>query len=1539
MSPRNQNNNPDNNPYGKGGYGYRNVAEREGQLNQEFNALKNKEPDELEEILRKQAEVFEQEKELLEKMVNEIEDRKQRDRIPRDMPLDFELEEPAQNDSRGLAETICNNNERIDKMVKVRHHLKQIFPFLENMALGGGAPDDGGEPAGGRSDRSGRERARSPEEMERKRAKEEFDRALRWLREEIARVKNGQSDRVEPVWLGEFLDPANLTSLKRVERIEAEEARDNLEIARQERDAQKEKKKKEDDISEAKHKLELAHDWLGKLEEKVNDANSDLADLKAEFNKIGAHPNAVFQAREFIREKNLATDDKVKPENNKMEKRLEEIEKKIKQREKEKLIEEIKKGLEKLRDFLTEVGKTPDDSKPELDTFEKRAEEWHRLNQEIAEILGRAAINADVQKEAQAELRQIADLRDREIPEALVAAGLRGARTGILKAEDEMNSINTLDDLLSKIAAHKAKVEGKEFRLPPHELISDEEIGEWLNDLTNKAQQEAGIVLQYLQHHLPEVLRSTFRNNIENLEKELEIFHRLIEKKEKELKEAKHRARVREAVTSKAVQKGTAKRAAMFPNAPEAEAKRIDIDEIKKNEVWGQVINVLLSEHGFFGRERGGSEARVVQSEASIIQRLQHEFGPDSQFHFSNEQCEDLFYAAKSWAFERISLSAMGERRQAMPEAAEQGGVEAKAAPAPRPAGSWKKTALKAAAWIGLGVGAAVTAPVWAPALGIVGGASILGVTVGYSSLAALGAVGSLRVIDNVRHHIVEQRRFNQEKEHLRGDKKFEEALREHLSFTVANLRENTLRGAGAAGLGYQEYFQNIRRHLGNENERREKPLSTAELDKTAAAFAVFYQTDDQIERERRGVELNRSVNAQHWWEYIDAALGQAVRGGTVGKGWQISNPSRRLVAGSAWMGASFGLMACRDVVPGLKHVLRAYAGWKIGGAVADIWAGKRAPENVAEEQLNELEATVPRLAEMNASQLGAQIKALADCRAILNAISNPVEYARQKERLKEVLMATLAEKILKEEAEHELTEQGQIISAGRGVVGEIRDLYRAGREQQAEQEGRVNQYRIYGRVLGAAGMMVGGLWLENFLHDLFLKPIPHGKGGIHSPEPVGAGARGGEEPTPAPRRGPEGVEIPPVEPHPVGPIPVLEDAVVHKGEGVEHALRRQIEADPEKWGYTGKGSVHRFAGHEAHRIANELGYVKGSAEERVRLIDQVAYILDKDSSGHAVVDEVRVHKMPDDSFMPDRPIAGGTSSQLDEYEYGYHKPIDSAHKVLDWDKEEAAPAPHTEPVPVHEPAAGSEKFAIQGGLEKYSVGDHDYYLAHYGQGDAAGTLVFDDAGNRVGYVGDGQIFLTDHPPQGGWPTGSPEHLNMDAGVAAATAVEAPVAEVSSAEVPDAGVAEPDVITREFENIKAQAESGHGTVTVEEGPGAGAEQGAVGADVGDIAAPTVEQVRDTLTGQFIDSSSSLNTAEHLDALKDALSRETTHALRLNDVDYKLINGHVNFDIDGQKGIVGESNIDTLRDFHEQFKNSDPQGSDIDDLKDALEPKK
>ena len=65
-------------------------------------------------------------------------------------------------------------------------------------------------------------------------------------------------------------------------------------------------------------------------------------------------------------------------------------------------------------------------------------------------------------------------------------------------------------------------------------------------------------------------------------------------------------------------------------------------------------------------------------------------------------------------------------------------------------------------------------------------------------------------------------------------------------------------------------------------------------------------------------------------------------------------------------------------------------------------------------------------------------------------------------------------------------------------------------------------------------------------------------------------------------------------------------DAYIKKGEGIENALRRQIEHNPDmakKLGWDGKTPLHKFSGGAAHRLATEEGYVdpKTGSETRVR--------------------------------------------------------------------------------------------------------------------------------------------------------------------------------------------------------------------------------------------------------------------------------------------------------------------------------------------------
>jgi hypothetical protein len=81
----------------------------------------------------------------------------------------------------------------------------------------------------------------------------------------------------------------------------------------------------------------------------------------------------------------------------------------------------------------------------------------------------------------------------------------------------------------------------------------------------------------------------------------------------------------------------------------------------------------------------------------------------------------------------------------------------------------------------------------------------------------------------------------------------------------------------------------------------------------------------------------------------------------------------------------------------------------------------------------------------------------------------------------------------------------------------------------------------------------------------------------------------------------PEEAETTPTE---IETTPQLTDeAKIGKGEGIEHAFRRQIEANEaiaKSLGWNGTQDLHEFSGGAAHRLAEDLGYVSSEGEIRV---------------------------------------------------------------------------------------------------------------------------------------------------------------------------------------------------------------------------------------------------------------------------------------------------------------------------------------------------
>lgn len=108
--------------------------------------------------------------------------------------------------------------------------------------------------------------------------------------------------------------------------------------------------------------------------------------------------------------------------------------------------------------------------------------------------------------------------------------------------------------------------------------------------------------------------------------------------------------------------------------------------------------------------------------------------------------------------------------------------------------------------------------------------------------------------------------------------------------------------------------------------------------------------------------------------------------------------------------------------------------------------------------------------------------------------------------------------------------------------------------------------------------------------------------------------------------------------------------ATIGKGEGVTHALMRQLKMNPSEFGYSPKSGVDldKWAMLKSRDIAIENGYIRPDGSE-VRVFDlgkgkNPAYLLDRDAGGRFHVRE----------FLGGKPSGGG---KLSSYEYEWKKP------------------------------------------------------------------------------------------------------------------------------------------------------------------------------------------------------------------------------------------------------------------------------------------
>ena len=153
--------------------------------------------------------------------------------------------------------------------------------------------------------------------------------------------------------------------------------------------------------------------------------------------------------------------------------------------------------------------------------------------------------------------------------------------------------------------------------------------------------------------------------------------------------------------------------------------------------------------------------------------------------------------------------------------------------------------------------------------------------------------------------------------------------------------------------------------------------------------------------------------------------------------------------------------------------------------------------------------------------------------------------------------------------------------------------------------------------------------------------------------------------------------ETPALEPAVETPAPAVaettetvnDDATIGKGEGIEHAFRRQIEHDGNlatRLGYKGDindaKALHEFSGGAAHRVALDKGYVDRMTGQEIRVMDgdKIAYQIHTEN-GQIVVDE----KTIDGKIIETRHEGDSFEKETEKYEYTHHgdKRIESVLK------------------------------------------------------------------------------------------------------------------------------------------------------------------------------------------------------------------------------------------------------------------------------------
>lgn len=546
-------------------------------------------------------------------------------------------------------------------------------------------------------------------------------------------------------------------------------------------------------------------------------------------------------------------------------------------------------------------------------------------------------------------------------------------------------------------------------------------------------------------------------------------------RREEEEKQRKFNERV--PFTAREVQTGERKGEALGVKNKEVR-DLMDPEKVKERfaQLIKEVTDLVLAREDWRGRvefqgaKKGfeGAEHNYRRREEDIIAKIIQQVGPESNLPESariNEgQCAELYEAAKRWVQDQALIEMANTQRGQDLETGKQS--------------KWKrnfKTVFNMGAHFGVSVGAF----------------SLLG------PFAALGVVGGLRAVEGVVRSQIDRKRINTWKE-----KHYEDAgkeLQNALSFTIADFVEQRQR-EGKAPQSAEAYHKKFVSALKRENATlpEDEKLTNEEIQSRALRLSLYFEQDDVTKRRHNEAIASRSPQAQDGFRRGETAVWNWVRRQRwlpfkQERGRSLSfntSPRDKAYAGATALGISTGFSLAR--IFGKEEGIGwlgafgavgagAYGGFRVGGSIADKRVGKHSPERMTEQQLTSLESSMKKLStEDLATKSGAEIstamqpfvEALSKTQAQLEQLRNPLEYAKQIERFKELYAKVMHLKAL---GEFEKSDKFKTASkAGAYLAGDYGGYAAADRARMDTLDQRNRNTRLRWKIGGA---LVGGMF------------------------------------------------------------------------------------------------------------------------------------------------------------------------------------------------------------------------------------------------------------------------------------------------------------------------------------------------------------------------------------------------------------------------------------------------------------------------------